>query len=100
MACRIPARNDRVPERQARRPGRFDRAIPRLVQAPVPRPEHLRVLPAARRRGRAAPRRATDASPMGGRLHGMVRRTEQRLGIDPVWWTVCQLAVYVLVMAA
>ena len=38
VACRIPARADCLPEGQARRPGRLDRAVARLVQASRRRP--------------------------------------------------------------
>src|SRR5271169_6129484 len=36
VARRIPARDDYLPQGQARRPGRFDRPIPRLVQKAIP----------------------------------------------------------------
>ena len=42
VACRIPARADGVPERQARRPGRLDRADARLVKAGEQRPPETR----------------------------------------------------------
>jgi hypothetical protein len=52
MARGVPARADGLPQRQARRPGRFDRADARLVQArqrPQLQRRDLRSVPAARR---------------------------------------------------
>ena len=46
LARRIPARDDHLPQRQARRPGRLDRPVPRLVQNAVPRLGRLRTRPA------------------------------------------------------
>ena len=74
LARRIPSRADRLPQRQARRPGRFDRSVPRLVQEAFPRPGHLRILPPARARTRGAAQTATRQERMGDRLHGMASR--------------------------
>jgi hypothetical protein len=38
----------RSSQTQARRPSRFDRPVSRLVQAPVPKPRHLRIHPSTR----------------------------------------------------
>src|SRR3984893_17584176 len=59
LASRIPARADGVPQRQARRPGRFDPPAARLAQAGRPRaPRHLPVLQGARPSAAARPARA------------------------------------------
>src|SRR5580704_11614945 len=58
-ATQLTDKIPRVRPTQARRPGRFDRAVPGLVQAPVPEPRDLRVLPPARAGGRAASQTAT-----------------------------------------
>ena len=65
------------PEGQARRPGRFDRAVPRLVQEAFPGPGHLRVLPPACGSCRAAAQTATHQNRICPRLHGMARRAEE-----------------------
>src|SRR5215831_7112433 len=74
MARRIPARNDRLPQRQTRRPGRFDRAVPGTVQAPVLVPSAHGV-PAAvgpsGPSGQAAAQAATRAARSSPRVSGM-----------------------------
>src|SRR5436309_8746337 len=76
MARRIPPRNNGVSERQARRPGRFDRAVPGLVQEAFSGPGPLRVHAPARSGAPAAEQTATDQNRMGDRFHGMARRAE------------------------
>src|SRR5215472_6646578 len=64
----VSARDDCLPQGQVRRPSRFDRAVPRLVQTSVPRPKHLRALPPGRRSGRAGSQTATRSTQSGPRL--------------------------------
>src|SRR5215472_5752672 len=57
VARPIPRRADHLPERQARRPGRLDRANARLVQERRPRARIPRLLPHARAIARGGPGR-------------------------------------------
>src|SRR3984893_10326740 len=59
-----------------RRPGRFDRAVPGLVQEAFSEPGPLRVHAPARAGAPAAGQTATDQNRMGDRFHGMARRAE------------------------
>ena len=65
VARRIPARADGLPQGQARRPGRFDRSVPGLVQDAYPELGHLRVLPASARRSSSSAANRNPSRPYG-----------------------------------